>query len=227
MLEASCGFRLIRSLGPCHRATIQSRQRAFALATPRATALSRRASSSLRRYAGYPACVIAPSFSLPPLEFCLRVSPSQAAKSRPDLNTAPVRVRSRRSASWRRSCRRPGSPSSNLLLRLLCACVCAISLSSAIDRGVAIASSCCTSNLFTAALRRISGKRRVLSWLFPSVLSSWPTPWHRRRHNSARCPRSALTLISRQAEGLTGNPEPIQKLVLLWIPDRALRARRE
>jgi hypothetical protein len=30
--------------------------------------------------------VIDPNFSLPPVEFCLGVAPSQAAKSRPDLN---------------------------------------------------------------------------------------------------------------------------------------------
>jgi len=34
-----------------------------------------------------PCLVMAPSVCLPPLEFCLGVRPSQAAKSRPDLNT--------------------------------------------------------------------------------------------------------------------------------------------
>src|SRR5271154_2839887 len=40
-----------------------------------------------RRIYRLPCLVIEPSFSLPPVEFCLGVTPSQAAKSRPDLKT--------------------------------------------------------------------------------------------------------------------------------------------
>jgi hypothetical protein len=35
----------------------------------------------------FPCLVMAPSACLPPLELCLGVRPSQAVKSRPDLNT--------------------------------------------------------------------------------------------------------------------------------------------
>ena len=38
-----------------------------------------------RRIYRLPCLVIDPNFSLPPVEFCLGVAPSQAAKSRPDL----------------------------------------------------------------------------------------------------------------------------------------------
>jgi hypothetical protein len=38
-----------------------------------------------RRIYRLPCLVIDPNFSLPPVEFCLGVTPSQAAKSRPDL----------------------------------------------------------------------------------------------------------------------------------------------
>jgi hypothetical protein len=47
---------------------------------------------------------------------------------------------------------------------------------------------------------------------------------------SCECPllRSLELYHSRQAEGSTGNPEPIQEwLVMLLIPDRALCARQE
>src|SRR5271168_1886959 len=43
--------------------------------------------TSIFRMYRLPCLVMAPSFSLPPLEFCLGVNPSHAAKSRPDLNT--------------------------------------------------------------------------------------------------------------------------------------------
>src|SRR5580700_11562729 len=43
-----------------------------------------------RRIYRLPCLVIDPNFSLPPVEFCLGVAPSQAAKSRPDLKACAL-----------------------------------------------------------------------------------------------------------------------------------------
>src|SRR6266567_4937178 len=66
--------------------------------TARAPAVNR-----LRRYRS-PRLLILPSFSLPPLEFCLGTSPIQAEKSRPDRKAlgSPTRRRERWPAPDRR-----------------------------------------------------------------------------------------------------------------------------
>src|SRR5580658_10853483 len=66
-------------------AAIESARGPLRLRAKRSTAVEP-TTSNLRIYR-LPCLVTAPSLALPPLEFCLGVSPSQAAKSRPDLNT--------------------------------------------------------------------------------------------------------------------------------------------
>ena len=74
---------------PCwllgQKRAIQSRRAPLRLPATRSTEVAPSTSSFLMYR--LPCLVMAPSFSLPPLEFCLGVRPSQAAKSRPDLNT--------------------------------------------------------------------------------------------------------------------------------------------
>jgi hypothetical protein len=58
---------------------------AFAFAATRSAEV--RPTTSILRIYRLPCLVMEPSFVLPPVEFCFGVSPSQAAKSRPDLKT--------------------------------------------------------------------------------------------------------------------------------------------
>ena len=68
------------------KAAIQSRRAPVRFATERRSEVEDRTSSFL--IYRFPFFVIFPSFAFPPLEFCLGVNPSQAAKSRPELNIA-------------------------------------------------------------------------------------------------------------------------------------------
>lgn len=65
--------------------TIQSRKPPRRFSTTFKSDVAPRTSSFLMYR--FPALVMAPRVGLPPLEICLGVSPSQAAKSRPELNT--------------------------------------------------------------------------------------------------------------------------------------------
>src|ERR1700730_12539243 len=67
------------------RPTIQSRKSPLRLPTTFSSEVAPNTSSFLMYR--FPCLVMAPSAFLPPFEFCLGVRPSQAAKSRPDLNT--------------------------------------------------------------------------------------------------------------------------------------------
>src|SRR3984893_16142381 len=67
------------------RPTIQSRKAPLRLPTTSSSEVAPNSSSFLMYR--FPCLVMAPSACLPPLEFCLGMRPSQAVKSRPDLNT--------------------------------------------------------------------------------------------------------------------------------------------
>ena len=57
-------------------------------------------------YTDCPAWLSSPNFSLPPVEFCLGVAPSQAAKSRPDLKACGSGALARNLRSGERAGRR-------------------------------------------------------------------------------------------------------------------------
>src|SRR5437762_8717336 len=131
-----------------------------------------------------------PSFSLPPLEFCLGVSPNHAAKSRPVLNTLGSGTLDAITDAI--STPMPGISSSR---RLVGFCLCALAISSPTASIDWSRPSRCWARPATADLAICGSSASDCASAKSS--STRPMPLATMMPNSARWPRSALTLMVR------------------------------